>query len=191
MARAHSFGGALAVEHAERCASLLGVSLPVSPEGLKAAYRAKAKLHHPDAGGDAETFRRVKDAYDFIANGGALGITTNGKAPRPAQTMQGDLLVDLGKGLGPRINGKTCVCCRGLGYTTERDWRTGAPDFHWTCGHCSGTGEVEMFNPVLPKWRLARTKQGSKPPKKRRIEPRKWSPTSEAAKAFMEESAHG
>ncbi|MDQ5987665.1 MAG: hypothetical protein CSYNP_03410 [Syntrophus sp. SKADARSKE-3] len=38
-----------------------------SPEILniiKAAYRQQAKLHHPDSGGDAEAFRKVRRAYE-------------------------------------------------------------------------------------------------------------------------------
>jgi hypothetical protein len=38
-----------------------------SPEILqivKAAYRQQAKLHHPDSGGDAETFRKIHQAYE-------------------------------------------------------------------------------------------------------------------------------
>ncbi len=31
---------------------------------IKAAYRQQAKTHHPDMGGDAETFRKVHQAYE-------------------------------------------------------------------------------------------------------------------------------
>lgn len=33
------------------------------PEVIKAAYRALTKIHHPDAGGDAEEFRKIDEAY--------------------------------------------------------------------------------------------------------------------------------
>jgi hypothetical protein len=36
---------------------------PISREGLDSAYRIQAKRHHPDAGGTAEDFQRVQDAY--------------------------------------------------------------------------------------------------------------------------------
>ena len=35
-------------------------------EVVTAAYRALAKMHHPDAGGDAAKFRAVRTAYDAI-----------------------------------------------------------------------------------------------------------------------------
>jgi len=42
--------------------------LGVSPDADKAtivnAYRALAKIHHPDAGGNAEDFRRLREAYE-------------------------------------------------------------------------------------------------------------------------------
>lgn len=44
--------------------SVLGVDASASSEEIKAAYRAKAKVHHPDAdGGDADAFRAVNEAY--------------------------------------------------------------------------------------------------------------------------------
>lgn len=43
----------------------LGLSRPASKEDLKAAFRTLAKKLHPDSpGGDAEKFKKVKDAYD-------------------------------------------------------------------------------------------------------------------------------
>jgi hypothetical protein len=44
--------------------TVLGVSRGSSPELVKAAYRELVKRHHPDAGGNAETFRRVQAAYE-------------------------------------------------------------------------------------------------------------------------------
>lgn len=38
--------------------------LPTAPEYvIKAVYRAMAKKHHPDQGGEAEEFRRITEAY--------------------------------------------------------------------------------------------------------------------------------
>lgn len=36
-----------------------------------ACYRAAAKLHHPDAGGDPEMFRRITEARDLLAGAGS------------------------------------------------------------------------------------------------------------------------
>lgn len=48
---------------------VLGIERGATPEAIKAAYRAKAKVHHPDvAGGSREAFQRVQDAYDTLSN---------------------------------------------------------------------------------------------------------------------------
>jgi hypothetical protein len=38
----------------------------VNGEGIQLAYRVAAKRHHPDAGGDAELFRRLTEARDLL-----------------------------------------------------------------------------------------------------------------------------
>ncbi len=38
---------------------------------VKAAYRALAQLHHPDAGGKTEMMQRINAAYEFLARGRA------------------------------------------------------------------------------------------------------------------------
>lgn len=44
---------------------------------IKAAFLEKAKSTHPDAGGNAEHFRQLKDAYDALrVGGGAAGRTS-------------------------------------------------------------------------------------------------------------------
>jgi len=43
---------------------ILEVSPYASVTEVKAAFRKKAKETHPDTGGDAETFRKVKEAYE-------------------------------------------------------------------------------------------------------------------------------
>ncbi len=37
-------------------------------EILKSAYRRQAKKHHPDLGGDSDTFRKLQDAYERLFN---------------------------------------------------------------------------------------------------------------------------
>lgn len=46
----------------------LGLPPDASPEDIKAAYRARAKQHHPDAGGDAEAFGALQKAYDVLSD---------------------------------------------------------------------------------------------------------------------------
>ena len=46
--------------------AVMGVHKNTPSEILKAVYVAWAKHHHPDVGGDAETFKRVNVAWDKI-----------------------------------------------------------------------------------------------------------------------------
>ncbi len=46
----------------------LGVPVNATAEQVKDAYRALAKKHHPDAGGDAEEFLRLQTAFDDFQN---------------------------------------------------------------------------------------------------------------------------
>lgn len=49
--------------------AVLGLSGPAGPDEVKQAYRRRARELHPDAGGDAEQFRRVQEAYQAISGG--------------------------------------------------------------------------------------------------------------------------
>jgi hypothetical protein len=42
----------------------LGLSLPVTPEDVKQAFREKVKQAHPDRGGDSQQFRALQQAFD-------------------------------------------------------------------------------------------------------------------------------
>jgi len=43
---------------------VLGVKKEASKNEIISAFRAMARVHHPDAGGDAETFKRLREAYE-------------------------------------------------------------------------------------------------------------------------------
>ncbi len=45
---------------------LLGVSPSAPWDEIERAYRQKAKIHHPDRGGDGDTMRALNDAYSTI-----------------------------------------------------------------------------------------------------------------------------
>ena len=45
---------------------IMGIHRNTPPEIMKAVYLAWAKHHHPDVGGDADTFKRVNVAWDKI-----------------------------------------------------------------------------------------------------------------------------
>lgn len=55
----------------QQARTLLGVTAEATPEDIKKAYRRAANVHHPDKGGDAEKFKEVKEAYEFLSNPGA------------------------------------------------------------------------------------------------------------------------
>lgn len=48
------------------CYKLLGLTPSASWEEVERAYRQKAKLHHPDHGGDGDTMQALNDAYSRI-----------------------------------------------------------------------------------------------------------------------------
>lgn len=48
--------------------SVLGLTYDADEEVIKAAYRALSKKHHPDRGGDEETFKQINDAYRSLMN---------------------------------------------------------------------------------------------------------------------------
>lgn len=48
---------------------VLGVSQKATRAEIVNAYRALAKVHHPDVGGDGEEFKRLRAAYERAING--------------------------------------------------------------------------------------------------------------------------
>ncbi len=59
---------AAAADDPERAAALalLGLRRGASREAVKRAHRRLVKTHHPDRGGDADTFRRIHAAYQLL-----------------------------------------------------------------------------------------------------------------------------
>jgi hypothetical protein len=50
----------------EVCFRLLGVSPSAHWDEIERAYRRKAKVHHPDHGGDEDAMRALNEAYNRI-----------------------------------------------------------------------------------------------------------------------------
>lgn len=50
----------------DMCFRMLGLSPSASWEEIERAYRAKAKIHHPDRGGDEDTMRALNEAYNRL-----------------------------------------------------------------------------------------------------------------------------
>ncbi len=61
-----------------RCVAALGLRMPCSEEQMKAAYRAKVKLLHPDHGGDKRRFLWLQSQFEQ-----ALELLEAEKRPNP------------------------------------------------------------------------------------------------------------
>lgn len=48
--------------------AILGVNKQATDSEIKKAYRKLASQHHPDRGGDTETFKQVQEAYDILSD---------------------------------------------------------------------------------------------------------------------------
>jgi DnaJ-class molecular chaperone len=204
-------------------AKTLGVALPVSLNALKTAYRRRSHEEHPDVSKHpqaAERFLALTIAYEHL-QADPRALEYSAEDARRLLTDDGTPLAELGKGLGPKTNGRPCDDCTGRGYRSykidgmrcpkcrpyylnifHRAWEylcrkcngsgkfknkgecfpcrgTGwtrttsgrntcvackgteivenpqAPVAHVKCAGCKGTGELMVFNPVLPKGLLA------------------------------------
>ena len=47
---------------------ILGVKKNASADEIKRAFRKLAQKHHPDAGGDEETFKQINEAYEVLSD---------------------------------------------------------------------------------------------------------------------------
>jgi len=61
---------------------ILGLSPHYSKEELKIQYRKLAKKHHPDHGGNTDTFKQIQIAYEKLTS-----ITITDKAARDIEDI--------------------------------------------------------------------------------------------------------
>ena len=47
---------------------ILGIAKDATPKEIKRAYKDKAKRHHPDKGGDKESFGELSKAYALLSD---------------------------------------------------------------------------------------------------------------------------
>lgn len=125
---------------ASLCKRIFNLDFPPTETELKLRFRALSKERHPDTGGSHEAFIELKEAYDML-----LGYTTVARK-YVDRTSEGDLLVDLGRGLGPTTNGAHCKKCGGMGYKIETRVtsysRIECPFCQTRCGRCAGKGRL-------------------------------------------------
>lgn len=137
----------------------LEIDLPASEEDIKRKFRILSKIKHPDHGGDAREFQLLKETYDVISSmQGVVEIFgTNNSVRVPTRTSDGYSIFDLGRGLSVEKNGVTCGRCNGKGYIEKMEEVNNIflrQSHLYRCFECRGTGEVEVWNPALPKMRL-------------------------------------
>lgn len=65
-------GGVARVSSLASHLQVLGLTWPCTVDQVKGSFRALAKKHHPDMGGDAANFRKVYEAYERVLS--ACGV---------------------------------------------------------------------------------------------------------------------
>lgn len=66
----------------ERAVLVLGLTLPITLAEIKSAYRSKAKVHHPDKGGDVNMMMEIVSAYELLIG------KTKVKLPPPQEQVR-------------------------------------------------------------------------------------------------------
>jgi curved DNA-binding protein CbpA len=70
------------MDEVKSAARLLGVRTNASDREVKAAFRALAKSHHPDVGGDTQLFAAICGAYERLRATQPLGESAPENAAR-------------------------------------------------------------------------------------------------------------
>jgi DnaJ-class molecular chaperone len=113
------------------------LALPCTEEDLKLAYKRAAKRFHPDMGGDPETFKQMRKAFDALIEAPEV-LLVGSHTDKREKTIEGFLLNELGLGLGPTTNGRDCTNCDHKGYTTIHE------TVFLDCPKCEGHGDIML-----------------------------------------------
>ena len=138
---------------------ILGVSKDASQEELKKAYRKLAVKHHPDKGGDPETFKEISSAYDVLSDPekkdlydkyGKEGVEQGGGGSRDAEDIFSSLFGGgRGGGGGRRGPQKTPPIKHALNVKLEDVYKGKSSKLKITrdvlCKSCSGAGGQAGF----------------------------------------------
>ncbi|WP_337960621.1 J domain-containing protein [Kutzneria chonburiensis] len=125
---------------------LLGVPRGASAAEVKSAYRALAKVMHPDAGGTAGTFRLLQLAYETLTDPTRRARYDLGDQPEPAPAAAPRTRRPAPRRISATTR-TTCRNCRG-------SIRGASPGGSWsTCA--SGCASCRRSDPVTPPswWR--------------------------------------
>jgi DnaJ-class molecular chaperone len=129
--------------------AVLRVTPPITPNALKVAFRRRASEEHPDHSKHPQAGARfIAVQTAFATLDGADGVVVG--APEEAKLEEdGTPLTELGRGLGPTINGRPCPTCHGSGYYQATEQAV-CPDCRYygafglglafRCWKCTGTG---------------------------------------------------
>lgn len=167
----------------QEAASLLHITLPTSANAIKRQFKKRAFEEHPDRSKHQDAavrFLNIQNAYNVLKACGDTEVIEVQEGDERF-TLNGIPLSDLGHGVGPNKNGRTCEHCEGRGYNSRAELKP-CPDCRYSgwgwdirycptcrstgeiatnrriydvCYYCKGIGEEEMFNPVLAKGLLA------------------------------------
>ena len=134
----------------EDASRILRVELPTTTNALKSAFRRRSREVHPDhsiAVDAKEQFQMLSAAYEYVQTQPAWLLLAEGAVDTAQTCEDGTPLADLGKGLGPTINGRPCDGCGSRGFTSYSADRTACPDCRSTmlhveyrCRRCGGDG---------------------------------------------------
>jgi len=115
---------------------VLGLPPGAPPEEIKKAYKALAKKHHPDKGGDPEEFKRINKAYEEALNPPPQ-MPDFFHQPQHQQIRRGNSAWTVKVALEEAYRG----CVRHIKVTIEKTcfacWKS--------CPACQGTGQMAMF----------------------------------------------
>jgi len=95
----------------------LDVPPAATQEEVKLAYRALSRLHHPDLGGDKDTYQKITEAYAILGDKNHRNIydTTLRLLGQPCSVCCGHGIVWKQKGFKHRV-AVLCAHCNHRGY---------------------------------------------------------------------------
>lgn len=77
---------------------ILNLDTSAKKAEIKKAYRKLSKEHHPDQGGDSETFKKIKEAYEILIDEEKVKAIKEGKNPDNVKSVDGkikDIILNL------------------------------------------------------------------------------------------------